>query len=259
MLLTIVALVPLLVVLAFNIIGAVRLRTQNTVRRVEGMAQSQAEIRETQLVADVQRMLLVVEESEVQQVVGVHPRRLSPAELGQRDKAWPILPLTDAWMSAVLYNPAAERFRHVQRNDPRILKMLLTDRYGQTVASTDRTGHFYQANEDWWQRAYGGGKGRVVVEEVAENVQETYAPTLDLGIPVKSGDEIIGVAKVQLDVSQWVQGSGGVGEPLLPAGARLMLIKRDGQVVYRPGGGMSPGRLARQRARNRHRLADQRG
>jgi signal transduction histidine kinase len=234
-LLVLVALLPLVAVLAANVIGLARFRTQAVGEKLLGMAESQALVREVSLTSDVQKLLLVVTEQPIQAAIS-DPVRLSQRELDDRDKQWPTIPSDHPWIKAVLGNPAAQCLRQVQTVDGRIRQLLITDRFGQTIASTNRSEDFYQADEEWWQQAYAGGKGRIYIPQVAYNTEASKAWTIDLCIPIKSGDRVVGVAKAEIDVSQWVEtvaSSDGVPITRLPANMGLMLVGGDGAIIYR--------------------------
>jgi signal transduction histidine kinase len=234
-LLVVVALLPLLAVLTANVAGLAQIRTQAVGDKLLGMAESQALVREVSLTSDVQKLLLIVAEPSIQQAIG-EPVKLSQQEQSERDKKWQILPDGHPWMAQVLRNPAAQRLRDVQAVDGRIRQLLITDRFGQLAASTNRTQHFIYADEDWWRQAYAEGKGKIFIPQVAYNTEASNAWTIDLCVPIKSGERVIGVAKAEIDVSQWVEtvaSSDGVPITRLPANMRLMLVGRDGTIIYR--------------------------
>ena len=56
------------------------------------------------------------------------------------------------------------------------VETFITDRYGATIASTQRLSDYYQADEDWWQAAWNNGSGALYISE----------PELDASINVLS-------------------------------------------------------------------------
>ena len=234
-LLVVVALLPLVAVLTANVIGLAQLRTQAIGEKLLGMAESQALVREVSLTSDVQKLLLVLVEPPIQSAIS-DPVKLSQRELDDRDRKWPTLPEDSPWMKEVLGNRAAQCLRQMQVVDGRIRQLMITDRFGQLVASTNRTEDFFQADEEWWQQAYAGGKGRIFIPQIGYNTEASKAWTIDLCVPIKSGDSVIGVAKAEIDVSQWVEtvaSSDGVPITRLPANIGLMLVAKDGTIIYR--------------------------
>ncbi len=234
-LLVIVALLPLLAVLTANVIGMARLRGQATGENILGMAESQALVREVSLTSDVQKLLLIVAERPIQAAVG-EPVKLSQQELDDRDKQWPTIAEGHPWMKGVLDNAAAQRLRQVQAVDGRIRQLVITDRFGQLAASTNRTHRFNRAGEEWWRQTYAEGKGRIFIPQVGYNTEASKAWTIDLCVPIKSGDSVVGVAKAEIDVSQWVEtvaSSDGAPITRLPAKMGLMLVGIDGTIIYR--------------------------
>jgi signal transduction histidine kinase len=183
----------------------------------------------------VQKLLLLLSGPTVQGAIG-NPTKLSQQDLDERDKKWQTIPDGHPWMAEVLRNPVAQRLRQVQAVDGRIRQLLITDRFGQLAASTNRTQRFNDAGEEWWQQSYAEGKGKVFIPQVAYNTEMSNAWTIDLCVPIKSGDRVIGVAKAEIDVSQWVEtvaSSDGVPITRLPANIGLMLVGKDGTIIYR--------------------------
>ena len=234
-LLVIVALLPLLAVLSANVVGMARLRSQAIGERLVGLAESQALVREVSLTSDVQKLLLIVAEPPIQAAVA-EPTKLSQQELDERDKKWRSFPDGHPWVSAVQGNPAADRLRQVQATDGRIRQLLITDRFGQLAASTNRAHLFNRAGEEWWRQAYAGGKGKIFIPQIAFNTEMSNAWTIDLCVPIRSGGRVVGVAKAEIDVSQWVEtvaSSDGVPITRLPANMGLMLVESGGSIIYR--------------------------
>ena len=86
-------------------------------------------------------------------------REAISAQLQQLDEQWVVADDDDALVTAVLNNELTVELREFKTIFPENAEVFITDRYGGLVASTNRTSDYYQADEVWWQEAYGGGFG----------------------------------------------------------------------------------------------------
>ncbi|HAU38089.1 MAG TPA: hypothetical protein DCX07_10290 [Phycisphaerales bacterium] len=228
-LLTAVALLPLLGALAIIILSGTRLRHETFGQAIQSVAASDVAQLQVLLVKDIEKVLSVSHEQAVIEALLPAPNRLGLRRLEELDAAWPFIPLTDPRMEAVLKHPVAGELKLVQRVDPRLRELFVTDRYGQLVAATGRTTDFYQADEAWWQGAYHEGKGRVYVPPVAFD-ESSGVWSVDLCVPISHEGQVIGVVKAVLDVTSWV---GAARRSVEDMTASLMLVQRDGRILYR--------------------------
>jgi len=115
------------------------------------------------------------------------------------DKKWVLAQKDSSLANGYLNSPAGIRLNEIVKYDDNIGEMFITDKFGGLVASSDKTSDFYQADEDWWQETYYGGKGRVWLEDIEydESSKTWGAP---LGIPIKGDEgELNGICKTMLD------------------------------------------------------------
>jgi len=80
-------------------------------------------------------------------------------QLRQQDLAWKAALDADPLVQALLNNTAAQKLYEFQYAFPTHTDVLLTDKYGATIAATVRPGSYSQAGEDWWRAAYNQGHG----------------------------------------------------------------------------------------------------
>jgi PAS domain S-box-containing protein len=115
------------------------------------------------------------------------------SQLQQQDLAWNVAPDTDPLVQDVLNNTMAQELVDFCNNFPAHNNLLLTNKYGATIAATARPGSYLQAGEEWWQAAYHQGQGAVYISQ----------PTFDPG--TRSLDVVIAIP-VYADHSQNVVG-----------------------------------------------------
>ncbi|MBI5124079.1 MAG: diguanylate cyclase [Candidatus Omnitrophica bacterium] len=76
-----------------------------------------------------------------------------------------------------------------------VAEIFITDRFGGLVAASGKTSDFYQADEEWWQRAYNNGKGDIYVGNV-EFDQSSGLRAIPIAVPIKDADgRVIGVCQ----------------------------------------------------------------
>jgi HAMP domain-containing protein len=110
--------------------------------------------------------------------------------------------------------------------------MFLTDKFGGLVASSGKTSDFYQEDEEWWQKSFADGKGKVLIGNI---VFDESANTLSMSIVVPVKDRnggVIGICKAVADLKTFFEPLedfkiGKTGHPLL--------IDEKGWIIFHPG------------------------
>jgi Cache domain len=153
------------------------------------------------------------------------------ARVGKIEGTWET-PQVDPLVKEMLRSPASQVLRRHREADPRILKILVADETGATVAATDKPLHYVQPNEVYWRAVYGEGRGGTYVSEIRYDDQ-TKANYLQIGVPVleEGTRRFIGAVNALVDVSSLLSRfqRAEVGET-----ARIMLLQDDGTVISAP-------------------------
>lgn len=128
------------------------------------------------------------------------------------DQQWPDLPETASPVAAVLHNAAVERLQLLSLVDGRRRHVQIANAAGELIAADSKTDDYFQADEDWWQKAWNQGRGRLYISSIAtsnggkgklapgEKVVEMAVPIYD---QVDGQRVVIGVLKDEIAVS-WV-------------------------------------------------------
>jgi signal transduction histidine kinase len=127
----------------------------------------------------------------------------SPEELRALDAIWPTLAEDDPRIMELKENPIGEHLIALQKAFPEMAEVFVTDRHGQLVASTGVTEDFYQAGEDWWDQAFNGGRGQAYMSDVALD-ESAGVWSVDVGLPLYHNGQVVGVAKIVLNISEWL-------------------------------------------------------
>ena len=75
------------------------------------------------------------------------------------------------------------------------------DNQGATLAMTDKTSDYWQGDEAKFKKVYKDGEGTVFVDEVKFD-ESTQASLVQVSVPVKDGDKVIGVITIGIDVAK---------------------------------------------------------
>lgn len=99
-----------------------------------------------------------------------------------RDEKYDAYPL----MQDRLNNVLAQDLRRLKRAFPEFLEIVVTDRYGGLVATSEPIPDYYQADEVWWQQAYNQGNGETYIgDPLPRRPQQTgNHPIIQIGIPI---------------------------------------------------------------------------
>ena len=153
------------------------------------------------------------------------------ARVGKVESIWET-PQVDPLVKHILLSPTSEVLRRHREAEPRILKILVADETGATVAATDKPLHYVQPNEVYWRAVYGEGRGGIYVSEIRYDDQ-TKATYLQIGMPVleEGTRRFIGAVNALVDVSSLL--SRFQREEIGPT-ARIMLVQDDGTVISAP-------------------------
>lgn len=151
---------------------------------------------------------------------------------------------------------ASDFLRRVASFNPTYKEILVTDRQGALVASTNITTDYYQADEHWWQETFGDGDlGTLHVANVTFDASAA-AFVLEVAVPVQSdlGDgvtEVSGILKVLVEATDLMTVVGAVrrgqyGHALLiDASEGTVIVGTDvGDIMRREYGAMRPLREA---------------
>ncbi|MBN2450614.1 MAG: cache domain-containing protein [Lentisphaeria bacterium] len=138
--------------------------------------------------------------SQVEAANRVHAS-LSAKELAGLDARWCQADGDDPPGRELLGNAAAQRLAEFRARNPGFPEIFLTDRQGLVVAMSNRTSDYLQADEDWWQQTYAGGKGHAFfggIEYDASALSQAIA--LAVPIPAEPGRPVAGVIKALYEV-----------------------------------------------------------
>jgi len=113
-----------------------------------------------------------------------------------------------------------------------IKDMLVTDKFGQVVASTNHVRELSQTNKDWWQAAFNGGAGNFAVGEAIFD-ENSSSWCLPFAGPVKNkGEEVVGVYRVLIDIELFF---GPIRDIRIGETGNLAIVDKRNYLLFYPG------------------------
>ncbi len=133
-------------------------------------------------------------------------------------------------VASVLTSPAARFLADIGQRDPTYKELLLTDRWGRLVAASNPTTDYFQGDEDWWENAYGHGRGQVALSDVSWDAS-SGRHAIQIAVPVTSpeDDALVGILKVVGDSREMLALVGGVQ---LGSTGEAQLVRPDASIVF---------------------------
>lgn len=129
--------------------------------------------------------------------------------IAEKDTLWTSIPKgeTNAFVQKILDSKNSQElknkadFYYTLYNRPVFGEIFVTNKYGANVAQTKITSDYYQADEEWWQKAKADGiyLSDVLYDESAD----LYAIDIAIRLDSKKGD-FIGVVKTSLSIEELV-------------------------------------------------------
>ncbi|MBT3210162.1 MAG: HAMP domain-containing protein [Bacteroidetes bacterium] len=111
-------------------------------------------------------------------------------------------------------------------------EIFLTNKYGSLVASTAKLSTYSHAHKYWWKGAYNNGLGTIFFDDRGYD-ESVGGYVLGIVIPIKEGNDIIGILKVNLNIL------GAISDLLLNSQdkdvGKFKLIRSGGEVIFEEG------------------------
>jgi two-component system, OmpR family, sensor kinase len=179
-------------------------------------------------------------------------RRAQAPPLSQRqiqaiEAAWPDLGPQHPLLQSILNNELANRWQAIQRFQPRIAEVIITDATGRTIAATGKPEDYFQGDEHWWQHCATRGPGQPHLQNIARDPSAISAEgspgavVAPVCLPIRGEQpdappSLLGVIKVALDAGWMIRQVRDA--PVTGAytfDRQIWLVDQDGRVVLGVG------------------------
>ncbi len=115
------------------------------------------------------------------------------------DEQWRATAGIDDFMRSLLDSECGRHLSDIKAGASYFSEIFAMDQHGAIVAMTDKTSDFWQGDEAKFSESYKNGAGAVHIGEV-EFDESAQAYLVQISMPVKHGDQVIGAITVGIDV-----------------------------------------------------------
>jgi len=105
------------------------------------------------------------------------------------------------YMQTLMDSECGNHLRSIQNQAAYFSEIFVMDNQGANVAMTDKTSDYWQEDEAKFQKSFNNGAGAIFVDEV-EFDDSSQAYLVQVSVPVKDGDAVIGAITFGIDVDQ---------------------------------------------------------
>jgi len=155
-------------------------------------------------------------------------------EINKRNQQWmKTADINAPFIQARMNNPVAEYLKYQERIIPgEYGEIFLTNRYGVMIATTGKLTTLFHAQKYWWLACYNDGQGRIFLDDRGFDTS-VHGYVLGVVIPIKDGNEIIGILKCNLNIMGSL--TDVVQEFGLSHPGTIKIVRTGGVIVYEPG------------------------
>ncbi len=154
------------------------------------------------------------------------PNKISMSEIMKLERQWEDLTEKDKILKELLENELSTTLKAFKSVETSFGEILVTEKTGRLVASTNKTSDYWQADEDWWQETYSEGKGKLYLSKFGYD-ESAKVFAMDVCVPVFYKDEIVGIIKGVLDLSHLLNAIEGID---IGEGGKVVLLSDDGKM-----------------------------
>jgi hypothetical protein len=122
-------------------------------------------------------------------------------QIQELDEKWKGTPGIADYMKAMMESPCALRLREIQESAPYYAEIFVMDNQGANVAMTDKTSDYWQGDEAKFKESFKDGEGALHISNVKFD-DSSQAYLVQVSIPVKDGDKVIGAMTIGIDVDK---------------------------------------------------------
>ena len=105
------------------------------------------------------------------------------------------------YMQALMDSECGKHLRGLQDGKPYYAEIFVMDNQGANVCMTDKTSDYWQGDEAKFKDSFAGGKGAVHLSDVKFD-DSTQAYLVQVSVPVKDGEKVIGAITFGIDLDQ---------------------------------------------------------
>jgi len=149
-----------------------------------------------------------------------------------KDRKWEDASVDNPLVKGILKNPLSERLKSLVEDDEVIVEIFITDEKGALVASSGKTSDFYQADEEWWQRAFNDGLGEIYLGKI-EFDQSADMWVMPIAVPIRNeSGRVVGICKCMEGIKRFL---GHLEDFTIGRYGYAVLVNKDGLILVHRG------------------------
>ncbi len=122
-------------------------------------------------------------------------------QINAMDKKWKATPVYADYMKAIMESKCGKHLQKIVAGEPYYAEIFVMDNQGANVAMSDKTSDYWQGDEAKFKKSFNNGEGAVFIDDVKfDDSTQVYA--VQVSVPVKDGDKVIGAITVGIDVDK---------------------------------------------------------
>jgi len=137
----------------------------------------------------------------VEAVKKENAKRKSLSQIKEMDKKWINTPGVVDYMKDLMDSSCGPDIRNIQRSSKMFAEIFVMDDQGANVCMTDKTSDYWQGDEAKFQKSFNNGKGGIDISDVKFD-DSSQAYIVQVSVPVKDGDQVIGAITFGIDVDK---------------------------------------------------------
>jgi len=122
-------------------------------------------------------------------------------QIKEMDEKWKATPGIADYMKAIMESDCGRHIRKIQASASYYAEIFVMDNQGANVAMTDKTSDYWQGDEAKFNESFKGGAGAIHISDV-EFDESTQAYLVQVSVPVKDGDTVIGAITFGVDIDK---------------------------------------------------------
>jgi hypothetical protein len=122
-------------------------------------------------------------------------------QIKEMDEKWKAHAGIADYMKAIMDSECGKHLHTAQNSASYYAEIFAMDNQGANVAMTDKTSDYWQGDEAKFKKSFAGGQGSVFIDEVEfDDSAQSYL--VQVSVPVKDGDKVIGAITFGIDVDK---------------------------------------------------------
>jgi signal transduction histidine kinase/CheY-like chemotaxis protein/HAMP domain-containing protein len=229
--LVLTGILPLLIAIAITHYVGISQRKEiigNTFQQLSEKARDSINTMLTEDIESVKQLSVLPATITFLEAESLKSNKMDMSEVTKIEKQWEKRTEKDEPLKQLLENELSKTLKAFGSVEGSLGEILVTEKTGRLVASTNKTSDYWQADEDWWQKTYDKGKGRLFLSNFGYD-KNAKVYVLNICVPVFSSDnKVVGIIKGVLNVSHFFDAIENIN---IGEGGKVALLSNSGKML----------------------------